>query len=103
MDQNTRHIHKGGHPWMCGQHNVRASAGDSTGQNTDRGHTPNPRTDVKIPYPAGNRSRAAGLEGRDSIDHATVTDNFELYLLKLIKKLISRKLMELCILYIFKI
>ena len=34
---------------MCGQHNVRASAGDNTGQNTDEGHTPNPRTEIKIP------------------------------------------------------
>ena len=49
---------------MCGQHNVRASAGDNTGQNTGKGHTPNPRTEIKIPDPAGNRTRAAGLEGR---------------------------------------
>ena len=59
---------------MCGQHNVRASAEDSIGQNTDKGHTPNPRTEIKIPYPAGNRTRATGLEGRDSTDHATATD-----------------------------
>ena len=51
---------------MCGQHNVMTSAEDSTGQNTDKGHTPNPD-------PAGNRTRAAGLEGRDSTDHATAT------------------------------
>ena len=59
---------------MCGQHNVRASTGDSTGQNTDKGHTPNPRIGIKIPDPARNRTRAARLEGRDSTDHATVTD-----------------------------
>ena len=59
---------------MCGQHNVRASAGDGTGQNTDKGHTPNPRTEIKIPDAAGNRTRAAGLVGRDSTDHATATD-----------------------------
>ena len=59
---------------MCGQQNVRAYAGDSTAQNTDKGHTANPRTEIKIPDAAGNRSRAAGLEGRDSIDHATATD-----------------------------
>ena len=35
---------KGGPPWMCGPHNVRASAEDNTGHNTDKGHTPNPRT-----------------------------------------------------------
>ena len=52
---------------MCGQHNVRASAEDNTGQNTDKGHTPSPNTEIKIPEPAG-------LEGRDSTDHATVTD-----------------------------
>ena len=28
-------------------------------------HTPNPRTEIKIPDPAGNRTQAAGLEGRD--------------------------------------
>ena len=59
---------------MCGQHNVRASAEDNTGQNIDKGHTPNPRTEIKIPDPAGNRTRAAGLEGRDSTNHATATD-----------------------------
>ena len=60
---------------MCGQHNVRASAEDSTGQKTDKGHTPNPRIGIKIPDPAENRTRAAGLEGRDSTDHATATGN----------------------------
>ena len=59
---------------MCGQQNVRASAEDNTGQNTDKGHTPNLRTEIKSPDPAGNRTRAAGLEGRDSTDHATTTD-----------------------------
>ena len=49
---------------MCGQHNVRASAGDNTGQNTDKEHTPNPRTEIKI-------LDSDGLEGRDSTDHAT--------------------------------
>ena len=71
LDQNTRQIHKDGPPWMCGQHNVKASAEDNMGQNTDKGHTPNPRTEMKIPDPAGNLTRAAGLEGRDSTDHAT--------------------------------
>ena len=62
---------------MCGQQNVRASTEDNTGQNTDKGHTPNPRSEIKIPNPAGNRTRAAGragLKGRDSTDHATATD-----------------------------
>ena len=74
MDQNTGQIHKGGPPRMCGQHNVRASAGQSTGHDIDKGHTPNPRIGIKIPDPAGNRTRAAGLEDRDSTDHATATD-----------------------------
>ena len=59
---------------MCGQHNVRASAEENTGQNTDKGHAHNPRTEIKIPDPAGNRTRAAGQEDRDSTDHATATD-----------------------------
>ena len=59
---------------MCGQHNVRASAKDNTGQNTDKGDTPNPRTEIKILDPAGNRIRAAGMEGRDSTDHAKATN-----------------------------
>ena len=74
MDRNTRQIHKGGSPRMCRQHNVRASAGDSTGQNIDKGHSPNPRIGILIPDPAGNRTRAAGLEGRHSTDHATATN-----------------------------
>ena len=64
---------------MCGQHD-RASAEDNTGQNSVKGHTPYPRTEIKIPDPAGNRTRATGLEGRDSTDHARATDinNFTL-------------------------
>ena len=44
---------EGGPPWMCGQQNVIASAGDSTGQNTGKGYTPNPRIGIKIPDPPG--------------------------------------------------
>ena len=33
VNQNIRQMHKGGPPWMCGQHNVRATARDNTGQN----------------------------------------------------------------------
>ena len=58
---------------MCGQHNVRASAEDNAEQNTDKELTPNPRTEIKIPDPGGNRTRAARLEGGDSTDHATAT------------------------------
>ena len=39
-----------------------------------KGNTPNPRIGIKIPEPAGNRTRTAGLEGRDSTDHAMATD-----------------------------
>ena len=71
---------------MCGQHNVKASAEDNTRYNTDKGYTPSPRTEIKIPDPAGNRTRAAapGLEGRESTDHATATDplNIQLRFLK---------------------
>ena len=46
-------------PNVCGQHNVSASAEDNTGQNTDKGHTPYPRTEIKIADPAGNRTHGA--------------------------------------------
>ena len=62
---------------MCGQENIRASAGDSTGQNTDKGHTPNARIGIKIPNPARNLTRAAGLEGMHSTDQATATDTLQ--------------------------
>ena len=39
-----------------------------------KGDTLDPRTGIKIPDLVGNRSRAAGLEGRDSTCHATATD-----------------------------
>ena len=32
-----------------------------TTQGEHKGHTPNPRTEIKIPDPAGNRTLAAGL------------------------------------------
>ena len=79
MERNTRQIHKGGPPWMCGQHNVRVSAGDSTGQNTDKGHTSNPRTEMKIPDPARNWTQATGLESRDPTDHTMATDSIGIY------------------------
>ena len=46
---------------MCGEHNVRVTSGD----NTHKGQTPSPRIKINISDPAGNRTRAAGLEGRD--------------------------------------
>ena len=59
---------------MCGQHNVRATAGDNTELDTDKGHTPNPRIEIKIPDPVGNGTRAAALEGKGSTDHPTATN-----------------------------
>ena len=61
LNQNTRQIYKDGPPWMCGQHDVRASAEGNTGQNTDQGHThPIPGQKLKFltppriePGPAG--------------------------------------------------
>ena len=58
---------------MYGQHNVRAST-ETAQDRTQTKDTPNPRIGVKIPDPAGNQIRAAGLEGRDSTDHATAMD-----------------------------
>ena len=58
---------------MCGQHNIRASAEENTG----KGHTLNPRTEIKISDPAG-------LEGRDSTDHATATDYLIFYMDKIL-------------------
>ena len=43
-----------------------------------KGHTPNLRTEIKIPDPAGNRTRVAGFGGRESTDHATETNHFEI-------------------------
>ena len=45
--------------------NVWASAGDSTGQNTDKGHTPNPGIGIKIPDPLRelNAGRRVGRHG----------------------------------------
>ena len=91
---------------MCGQHNVRASAEDNTGQNIDKGHAPNSRKEIKIPDPAGNRTRAAapGWKGgtlpttpRQRIPETSTEifwmfyfknlvrmESFEIYILKLI-------------------
>ena len=75
FEWNTRHIHKDCLPWMCGQHNVRVTARDNTGQNTDKGHTTSPRIEIKISESAGNWTRASGLEGRDCTDHVATTDS----------------------------
>ena len=56
---------------MFSQHNVRATARDNTGQNTNKGHTPRPRIEIKIPDFTGNRTLTGGMEGRYSIVLAT--------------------------------
>ena len=50
---------------MCGQHNVKATTRDNTGQNTKDTNTPKPRIEIKISGSAVNRTRASGLEARD--------------------------------------
>ena len=59
---------------MCGEHNVRATAGYNIGQNTDKGHRSRPEIEIKISDPTGNRIWTAGLEGRDSTNYATATN-----------------------------
>ena len=54
---------------MCGQHNVRATARDNTGQKTKDIHSS--RIKITISDPAGSSNPAAGFEDWDSTDHAT--------------------------------
>ena len=46
---------------------------DTTQDRTQTKDT-HPVPGIKIPDPVGNRTRAAGLEGRDSTDHPMATD-----------------------------
>ena len=63
---------------MCGQHSVRASSGDNTGQNTDKGHTPNPQVyELKFLTPPGIEPVPPGWKAGTLTDHATATDDFE--------------------------
>ena len=55
-------IHKCGPPWMSDQHNVRVTTRDNTGQNTDKGHTPSPRIEIKILTLPGIEPRPPGWE-----------------------------------------
>ena len=48
---------------MCLRHN-----------DTARSYTPSPRVEIKFSDRAGNRTRATGLESRDSFENATETD-----------------------------
>ena len=60
LDRYTR----AGLPEICGQQNVRDTAGDNVRQNIDVGLTPWPRIDIKIAEPAGNRIRSPGWKAR---------------------------------------
>ena len=72
LDQNTRQIHKGGPP-QCVVNTISGPPPKTT-QDRTRRIQPNPRPEIKIPDPAGNRTWVAGLEGRGTTDHATATD-----------------------------
>ena len=61
--------------YVAGQHNARTTAGDNTGQNTDKAHTLSPRKKIKLSDPTGNRTRAVGLKGRAFAEYATAMDN----------------------------
>ena len=63
--------------WMADRHTnhycqqiVMAYAREEIGQNMEKGHTANPRIEIKILCTAENRIRAAELKGRDSTEHA---------------------------------
>ena len=58
-----------------------------------KGHTPNPRTEIKIPDSAGNRTRAAG---RDSTNHATATDAYRSLLFKKSEPYLRHNTSEFC-------
>ena len=61
-----RQKHKGGPPWISAQHNIRATTGDSTRQNTDKIHKPRHRIEINIPNFSGKRTRDRGLEGMNT-------------------------------------
>ena len=63
MHQNTRQEHKCEPPSISRHQNGRATARDSTGQNTEKGYKPSSSTEINIPDPAE-------LDGRNSADHA---------------------------------
>lgn len=53
----------------------RATAKDSTGQNLDKGYTPNLKVEINKPGLIGNRNQAAEMESRNATDLA----KFETY------------------------
>ena len=73
MSQNVRQEHKGGAPSIYGQQDASSSARDNIGQNIKDTRLI-PGKINKIPVPVGNRTLGTGLQRKDSIDHAMVTD-----------------------------
>ena len=57
----------------CVVSTISGPSPEITQHRTQRTHTQS-QEEIKIPEPAGNRTRATGLEGRDSTDHATTTN-----------------------------
>ena len=65
LGQNTRQIHKGEPPWMCGQHNVRASAKDNTQDRTQTKDTHSiPGQKLKFLNPPGWKVRTLPTTAR---------------------------------------
>ena len=49
VDKNISQITRAGLPEICAQKNVKATARDNIGQNIDKGYTPSPKIEMKIP------------------------------------------------------
>ena len=60
---------------------MQAIGRDNTGKNAEKGHTANPRIEIKIPDPGGNRIRAARMEATNATNYAMGTNctNSNLY------------------------
>ena len=63
---------------MCGQHNVGPPPETTQDRTQTKDTHPIPGQKLKFLTPPGIEHRAAGLEGRDSTDHATATDILKL-------------------------
>ena len=57
----------------CVVSTMSGSLPETTQDRTQNTHTPYPRIEIKISDPTGNRTRVAGLKGRDSTAHVTAT------------------------------
>ena len=66
MDKKTRQEHKSKFSWIRGQQNVRASARDSTGQSTDKGHALSLRIEIKIRGQQNVRASARDSTGQST-------------------------------------